>query len=217
MNSLADIFSDMFSISPVHANHGTEPPSYKFPTVHPLDSEPVNIIQPNNIQGPWIAGGACLRWIQNQPVGDSDLDVFCSCKEQAQKVIEQVKSYGRYSNKFTSDNATTLDYYSHNNTMQWTIQIITKRYYTDPQEIINNFDVSVCQIATDGERFLLGKDTAKDIRERNLRMRMPLQPDAVKRLTKYWTYGYRPVEGLIEAVQNNPDARWEYQVDEDYR
>ena len=47
-------------------------------------------------------------------------------------------------------------------------------------------------------------------------MKMPLQPDAAKRLAKYWTYGYRPVPGLLEAVQNNPIGKTEFQIDGDY-
>jgi hypothetical protein len=84
------------------------------------------------------------------------------------------------------------------------------------QEIIDNFDVTVCQLATDGRQWVLGDYTARDIREKNLRMRIPLQADAVKRLTKYWIYGYRPVDGLIEAVQNNPVGKWEFNPSEDY-
>jgi hypothetical protein len=62
----------------------------------------------------------------------------------------------------------------------------------------------------------LGKQTAKDIRERNLRLKIPLQPDALKRVVKYWTYGYLPVEGVLEAVQNNPIGKWQFELDEDY-
>jgi hypothetical protein len=63
---------------------------------------------------------------------------------------------------------------------------------------------------------MLGDYTAKDIRERNLRMALPLHQDAVKRLTKYWVYGYRPVPGLLEAIQNNPEGRWAFNPSEDY-
>lgn len=217
INTLEDLFNDFStSLSP---NNGKDVLIANYPTVVRRDLEPVSIIKPNK-NGPWIAGGACLRWYQGQPVGDSDIDVFCNSQEQAQALITEVRSWGRYSNKFTSDNATTLDYWGKDNNQgveRWTIQIITKRYYNNMQEIIDNFDLSVCQVATDGESWALGKHTAKDIRERNLRMEMPLMPDALKRLVKYWTYGYRPVNGLVEAVQSNPVARWEFSPEEDYR
>lgn len=216
LQTLEELFSDMQTES---VNRDKTVDIHKYPTISYKDAEPVNIIKPSK-NGPWIAGGACLRWYQDQPVRESDIDVFCNSKEQAQHLISEVKSWGRYSNRFTSDNATTLDYFakdSSHGVERWTIQIITKRYYTNMQEIIDNFDLSVCQIATDGDSWVLGKHTARDIRERNLRMEMPLMPDALKRLTKYWTYGYRPVPGLLEAVQNNPIARWEFSPEEDYR
>ena len=193
--------------------------TYSYPTVHQLDQEPLNLIQPALETGPWIAGGACLHWYQGLPTGNSDIDVFCKNAVQAAELIKKIKSYGRYSTKFESENAVTLDYRSHDSSSgveHWTIQVITKRYYNSLEEVINNFDVTVCQIGTAGEEYVMGDWTARDIRERNLRMNIPLQADALKRLTKYWTYGYRPVDGLLEAIQNNPVARWEFNPNEDY-
>jgi len=96
------------------------------------------------------------------------------------------------------------------------LKVIKRRYFNSLQEVIDNFDISVCQIGTGGNEWLLGDETARDIRERNLRMYFPLQPDAAKRLSKYWTYGYRPVKGLLSAVQNNPVAKKMFQSNEDY-
>lgn len=216
---LEKIFDDLrFDVEtkPVHRNHGNAVDIIEFPCVHRDDQEPVNLILPHLKEGPWIAGGACLRWYQNQPVGENDIDVFCSSAEQAQTVIDYVKSYGRYSTKFESENATTLGYWDKENKKQWTIQIIKRRYFTSLKDVIDNFDITVCQIGTAGNDWLLADHTARDIRERNLRMRIPLQPDAAKRLTKYWTYGYRPVDGLLDAVKINPIAKQHYASDEDY-
>lgn len=189
----------------------------EFPTVYKFDSEPITIIWPDLKNGPWIAGGACLRWYQNQPVGNSDIDVFCKSHAQAQNIINAIKSYGRFTVKYESENAVTLQYYSKENYIGWTIQIITRRYFNTIQEVINSFDITVCEISTTGNEWVLGPTTARDIREKNLRFKLPLQPDAPKRLTKYWTYGYRPVEGTIEAIQQNPTTRWSFALDEDYQ
>lgn len=217
---LSDIFEDFdFSKYPapeVSSNHGKAIDVILFPCVHRDDQEPVNLIAPDLKQGPWIAGGAALRWYQNQPVGDNDIDVFCASAEQAQSIIDNIRSYGRYTNKFDSENATTLGYWDKENKKNWTIQIIKRRYFTSLKDVIDNFDITVCQIGTAGNDWLLNKDTARDIRERNLRFRMPLQPDAAKRLSKYWTYGYRPVDGLLDAVRTNPIAKKEFQIDGDY-
>jgi hypothetical protein len=206
--SLFDIFSDI-----------DEEPSTvvikKYMTVHSDDQEAVSIIDPNLKTGPWIAGGAALRWYQDMPVGESDIDVFCNNLQQANDLIKKVKGYSGAFIKFESDNATTIRV-SPPNSNSWTIQIIKKRFFNNLKEVIDNFDISVCQIGTCGSDWILGNETAKDIRERNLRMAFPLQPDAPKRLTKYWIYGYRPVPGLIAEIQNNSNTRWKFTSDEDY-
>jgi hypothetical protein len=188
-----------------------------YPTVPHSDREAVAVIEPDLDKGPWIAGGAPLRWYQGQTVGDNDIDVFCANAHQAAKVIERIKSYGRYEVRHESDNATTLKYHRkdewHTN---WTIQVITRRYFTGLEEIINNFDITVCQIGTTGTEWSMAPQTAQDIRQRNLRFNYPLCADAVKRLTKYWVYGYRPVPGTVEAISKNPDAVWKFDNTGDY-
>ncbi len=215
---LSDIFVRIGDIEskPLHKNHGKTVDIVGFPCVHHNDSEPLTIIWPDLKQGPWIAGGACLRWYQGQPVGENDIDVFCSSPEQAQRIIDNIKSYGRYTTKYESENATTLSYHDKDSKKYWTLQIIKRRYFTSLKDVIDNFDITVCQIGTGGNDWLLGKHTARDIRERNLRMNLPLQPDAAKRLAKYWTYGYRPVDGLLDSVRSNPVAKKMFTTNEDY-
>jgi hypothetical protein len=217
---LEDIFKIEFeSVDTHHKNYNTAVDIVNFPTVHKDDSEPLSIIWLDINRGPWVAGGACLRWFQGQPVGESDIDVFCANAKQAADVIESIKSYGRYSVKFESENAVTIDYWSKEDyNKRWTIQIITRRYFSSLEEVITNFDISVCEVGTGGNEWKLGPFTAYDIREKNLRFKLPLQPDALKRLVKYWTYGYRPLEGTIDAVQNNPVAKWHFNAEtEDYQ
>jgi hypothetical protein len=188
-----------------------------YPTIPVNDREAVSLIEPCLAKGPWIAGGAPLRWYQNQTVGENDIDVFCANAKQAADIIERIKSYNRFNIKFESENAVTIGYNKKGEyTTRWTIQVITRRYFSSVQEVIDNFDISVCQIATCGNEWVLGNQTAKDIREKNLRMTLPLHPDAPKRLTKYWVYGFRPVPGLLENIIDNPETRWSYSNDEDY-
>jgi hypothetical protein len=196
---------------------GREPPSVIYPTIPTKDTEAVAIIEPDLKQGPWIAGGAPLRWYQNKPVGENDIDVFCRTNMQAQQVIDRVKSYGRFSVKYESDNAVTLNHWNRDGTDNWTIQIIRRRFFPDIRSVIDSFDITVCQIATVGDEWILGDNTARDIRERNLRFAGELQSDAAKRLVKYWCYGYRPTEGVIESVRNNPKGRWAFRDDEEYQ
>lgn len=207
-------FDDILSTPTVDSKKAVAIKSYE--TVHSKDLEPVSIIDPNLEKGPWIAGGACLRWYQDQPVGQSDIDVFCANMMQAQALITRIKSHGRFLVKYESENAITLDHNSLDYSNRWTIQIIIRRFFADINEVINSFDISVCEIGTAGFGWSVGAFTARDIREKNLRFKLPLQPDAPKRLTKYWVYGYRPVEGTLEAISNNPSTRWSFNNEEDY-
>jgi hypothetical protein len=216
---LEEIFSDSFSfdsVEPKSKNYKQAVSVIEFPCCHPDDNEALTLIWPDLQNGPWIAGGACLRWYQNQPVGENDIDIFCADKEQAHRIIDHIKSFGRYSTKYESENATTLSYHSHEGKKHWTLQIIKRRYFNSLEEVINNFDITVCQIGTGGNDWLLAPKTAKDIRERNLRMHLPLLPEAAKRLVKYWTYGYRPVDELVRAVIDNPSAIKYFDASGDY-
>lgn len=215
---LTDIFDDFREsvYKPNHPNYGKPVDIIMVPCCHFDDQEPMTIIWPDLQRGPWVAGGACLRWYQGQPVSENDIDIFCSSPAQAAKLVEQIKSYGRYSTKHESDNATTLSYHNKEGTKYWTLQIIKRRYFNSLQEVLDNFDITVCQVGTGGQEWLLGNNTARDIREKNLRMTMPLLPDAAKRMIKYWTYGYRPVEGLLDDIRNNPEASKMFTIDGDY-
>lgn len=214
-------FNDLFQhleLESSYSNSGEAVEVKQYSTIHCEDWEAVTLIQPNLENGPWIAGGACLRWFQGLSVGQNDIDVFCRNAVQAQQTIERIKSYGRYSLKFLSDNAVTIEYWSKDSSEidHKVIQIITRRYFGSLKEVIDNFDISVCEIGTCGNDWHLGPFTARDIREKNLRFKLPLQPDSPKRLTKYWTYGYRPVKGTLEAIQESPTVRWAYSTDENY-
>lgn len=194
---------------------------FLYPTVHKEDQLPVNIIKPDLKSGPWIAGGACLRWFQNKPVGQhSDIDVFCKNEKQANDLIEYINNEIGLTNfigyticVFKSDNAHTFNV--HSDGRDWKIQVITCKYFNNIQDVIDSFDITVSQIATTGNEWILGEQTAKDINERNLRFRR-INKHTPKRLIKYWTYGFNPVPGTIEAIQQHPICSWNFLGSEEY-
>lgn len=188
-----------------------------YPTIHPDDRDPVSVIAPDLDQGPWIAGGAVLRWFQGKAVGSSDIDIFCCDADQAQQVVDKIKSTDCYTVKHHSENAFTLGYNKGDWSKNWTLQVITKKYYKHIKEVIESFDITVCQIATTGNEWILNADTAKDIRTKTLRFSGELQPDAMKRLVKYWTYGYRPSPETVKLVQDNPKANWKFASYDEYQ
>lgn len=196
----------------------------KYPTVPEQDWPAIDIIQPNAKDGPWIAGGACLKWYQGQPVNMSDIDVFFRDAFQLRRVMNRIQDTGRFHIRHRSDNAITIEYT--NNALEptdglitrtvFTIQLIQHSYFTSMREVIDRFDFSVCQVATCGEEWMLGEHTARDIRTRSLRPIGDIKPDIAKRLTKYWVYGYRPIDGLLNDIISNPNTVYKFSVDEDY-
>jgi mRNA-degrading endonuclease HigB of HigAB toxin-antitoxin module len=191
----------------------------EMPLVHREDLLPVNLIKPS-VHGPWIAGGSALQWYQSQPLALHDIDIFCAGPEQADQLCQLISQYGHSS--FVSNNATTFTVTSNlynrpeSPSKTWRLQVIKKRYFDNPADIIDSFDITVCQVVFDGDKWYLGPSTARDIRQQNLRMTFPLAPDAIKRLTKYWSYGYRPVSGLLNSIVNQPEIRWQFNPSEDY-
>lgn len=205
-------------LSPSGRGSYRRPGSSLYPCVHANDLEPVYVIAPDIDRGPWIAGGAALQWYQGQPVGLGDIDVFCRTELQAQALLAELDAHRHCVVRHRTDNAVTVEMRCDTvGQPDWRLQVIIARYYPTLQSVIDGFDITVCQIGTAGNEWLLGPTTAQDVRQRLLRMPLPLREGAVKRLLKYWTYGYEPQDGLVEAIAESPTTLWQFDPAEDYR
>jgi hypothetical protein len=228
-DNLNDVGS-LFSHNPKRKNKTSVPYSPPTNLIHNEDREAMDVIRPDMERGPWVAGGAPLSWYNKMPLEAGDVDIFCNSLKQAKEVIKRLEATNRASQHYKTDNATTFRYGSYKNftrvapavpsiTMQmdkdWHLQVITKRFYKSAQEVLDNFDISVCQIVMDHNTLLLGETTARDIREKKLRF-VNYREDSVKRLSKYWTYGYRPAEGTLENIRTMFNKDYEFSMDDDY-
>lgn len=179
-------------------------------TIHSDDASLVSLISPDMDRGPWIAGGAVLAWYQGLPVGpDQDIDVWCSSENQAKRLIKDLTPYTCA--KIETDNACTLRI----NDSTKTIQVITRIFPKSVEEVLNTFDISVCQIATDGRYYKLGPLTARDINNKHLRIVTP-NTNSLKRVLKYWIYGYNPLPETLELLTNSAIIRWGENKSDDY-
>jgi hypothetical protein len=215
--------SNVFAFDSLVRSLGKKPErkTNKYPTVPESDWPALDVIQPNAKDGPWIAGGACLKWYQGQPVNMSDIDVFFRDAFQLRRAMNRIEDTKRFHVRHRSENAITYEYSAINDSLEdvqtvFTIQLIQHKYFNSMEEVIDRFDFSVCQVATCGEEWVLGEYTARDIRSRSLRAVGDVKGDIAKRLTKYWVYGYRPVEGLVNDIISNPNTRYKFSQDEDY-
>ena len=195
--------------------------------VHEDDIIPVHFISPDWKNGPWIAGGSVLSWYKGEPVGSGDIDVYFKTEDDFKKFYKLIEpkseeGYGGIFNikkqnpdvdiVFSSDNAITFVYKD-----KWKIQLIKQGFYNRPQDVIDNFDISVCQLVTDGKDFAAGKDTLVDIKTNTLRI-VKYRPGSVSRFVKYQAYGYKPLPNTLDNILAMPnlDETFVKTVEDDY-
>lgn len=185
--------------------------------VHPDDYAVYDFLNIQKYNG-IIAGGCALSWYQNQPVGSKDIDIWFDSQDNYNNMSQYLSGYPFNRLSFQTANAETWEctVNSKEHRVQ-RIQLIKNFFYTDIQEIINNFDISVCQIATDGTNWYHSDKFCIDLKEKRLRL-LKTTPTSLKRLIKYWTYGFQPDENDLQLIINNPNTTWDFtdSTDEEY-
>jgi len=94
------------------------------------------------------------------------------------------------------------------------VQLIKREFYETPESIIDDFDITVCQIATDGKRIWTSEHFARDVAHKRLRFNK-LSAGSAKRLVKYWVYGYEPTELELNTIFAATTLNWSA-GDDDY-
>lgn len=154
-----------------------------------------------------VAGGAALSWYCGKPVGFRDIDIWVKSQSDFEKVESHFKTIFGMPN-FDTKNALTFLFESENR--EYKIQMIKTKFYSDPKILINSFDITVCSIATDGNSWFLGKDFSQDLKNKALRVRN-YTPSIMKRVVKYWQYGFQPTDELLDMIANNKNTIWQFE------
>lgn len=186
----------------------------KMVIVHKEDTPAVLLIQPDMTNGPWIAGGAVLNWFNGEAVQENDIDVFFHDLHQFDETFGRLmRNHGNII--YTSDNAVTLSITLNNKPTQ--IQLIRKNWFNNAKEVIDRFDITVCQLVTDGFELVLGEDTAEHIKQRSLVLTKEPNRSIVKRILKYITYGYLPDPKVMqEIIDNHENYDWKFNTMDDH-
>lgn len=151
--------------------------------------------------GAVIAGGAALRWHSGLPVNKHDIDIWCPDSTQYTRMLAHLHEHNTDHTHDTA-NATTFK------RGPYKVQLI-KAHYASVEELLNSFDISVAQIATDGVRWYYGEHTLQDIKDRKLRVLFH-HNTILRRVFKYWTYGYTPDDETLQQLIQNTDITWDY-------
>lgn len=193
--NFVDIFSDSFMSE------------LKLYTVHPSDIKIMNQLDVRKYNAV-VAGGAALRWYQNLPVDSHDIDVWFNDESSMSEIEKHIAR--KYTLKFSSENAQTYEINIDNK--EYRVQLIKPKSNQNlpVQELIESFDITVCQIATDGVKWWISDSFMRDLLDRRLTF-TKYTPKTVRRLVKYWTYGFTPDSKTLETITTDPQIMWNYE------
>lgn len=188
------------------------------------------------VDGPWITGGCARKLYQNQSWSNGDVDVFFRSQAQCQEWInwmadQQAKfmskeptidnlwtlltkkpSQGIYL-KMETENALTYEVTLGNQTIK--LQLIRTRYAPTLEELWKGFDITVCEVATDGHYIMASDQAVQHLAENKLALtnksnggNLPL------RIIKYHMRGFEASsEDLKWAAQQIANGELEWDTD----
>jgi hypothetical protein len=173
----------------------------------------INTIAPNLETGPWIAGGAAMKWFLGENVGRKtnyedfsslhDIDVFCANNEQLVQVRERlIKTNVCTERPYVTDNAETYKFKSYNDT-QWKIQLVVCKFFDSAESLLDAFDFVCCGIATDGNKYIMLPNAASDLNNKILNINRYNPTTVLARTLKYWSMGFTPSLELVEKISSD--------------
>lgn len=134
----------------------------------------------------WIAGGSVLKYVIKEELGSSDFDVFFKYKIDRlilQHILKE-KGFGLSKNTFNAITYTKDDII---------IQLV-KQEYSCMMDCIEDFDLSICKFATDGNTVYTFKHSLEHAANRIFDLdRINNPPSTEGRILKYWLAGFEPI------------------------
>lgn len=161
----------------------------------------------DNIEGDfWVAGGAIARFLSGDK--QSDIDLFTSSRDNAAKLICQLRSKYEFKPYYITPNAIkgTIKFF------EKILKVdVVKNMFKSPQETIDNFDFTVTCFAVNRDTFYYHPTACFDLLRKKLVVNNLNHPvDSMRRLQKYNRRGFTACNGTIgeiaEAIhQLSPD------------
>jgi hypothetical protein len=117
--------------------------------------------------GPWLAGGTLRRLREGQYFTGADFDIFFKSEDQRDDFRDDLLLCSPEI-VFESENAVTYKLpYGRGHVI---IQLIHQRYYNMPSDVIANFDITACQLVTNGVGLVHSVMALENIDEKLLRI-----------------------------------------------
>jgi len=152
----------------------------------------------------WLAGGALRRMITGAKM-DSDFDFFFRSKEKFDEFYVGIKSDKNIKIKSETKNEFNLklvvDILAEDGSILYEgiiYQLISIQYYDKVESLLDSFDFTLCQLATDGEEFYCSDFALWDIANKRIVVNKITYPVAsLRRMFKYANQGYYACNGCL--------------------
>lgn len=164
-----------------------------------IDARILDMIRPDFENGPWIAGGAALSSYLGLDNDGADIDVWFKNSKQFDETLIAIKSkltFGNFFNCPTIETGNAITFIGDN------VQLIRMHFFDSLDDVFNSFDLTVCQVATDGKSFRFGKDTITHIKNKELHINN-LKSASLKRIIKYQILGFNVPQSTIKLIEEN--------------
>lgn len=157
--------------------------------------------------GPWVAGGSVRRLVMDLPQ-ESDFDFFFASPDQFSTFEKALKEKGgikEYENEFNI----TYRIPAEDKLPQLKIQLIRISYQSSIENVLNEFDFSLCKCGYDGVDLFFGDYTLFDLGRRHLiPEKISFGVSSLRRMIKYIKQGYTICSGgmaeFLTQIANDP-------------
>lgn len=145
------------------------------------------LLKPLVGHGTYLAGGSVLALADGVKDYTGDFDLFFSSEDSKNHTAGNLEADGAEFVTAT-DNAVTYKY------KNYTVQLVHRQYYATPEDIFNEFDMTICMWAIDFEdkpNLYSGDYTILDTGQKEIVLHNVRNPaSTMKRLAKYAAKGY---------------------------
>ena len=167
------------------------------------------------IDGPWIAGGAAIELYEIGSLKNArDVDIFFKSRSQFDNYYHKARRIEEHHLESKEIFAVNQEYEGFNFTIKFRNNLIINgigfNYGNTPEDVINTFDFTVTQIATDGICFISNPLTIIDIKNKKLSFvnnktqenRHPIKK-IEERIQKYVNKGFKPDKFMLHWMLEN--------------
>ena len=151
--------------------------------------------------GPWVAGGAVRRMFTDGIIHVSDIDIFYKNEEDFEKISKMIESRDDYKSNSTNFAYKTFILKNEN---VYILQLI-KKPFLSVNELLNDFDFTICMAATDGWNWITDDRFFNHLEKKILFLNnfTPERRSKIsisKRIAKYCSYGFTPIPNLVTTM-----------------